>query len=220
MKIPSSNTRDQTIEKIRNAIYEKHIIFIALPECNHVKWIMQLCQIMSSKYKKTGFLSFVWSPEVILKQFNKFNVDAIQSIDKNNFYFIDGTHHEIKTKSTWRKSVELLKTVNQPGNLLRDGFKKKVDITEVDVNTDVVGLADSIYNSFHERKVNACLVDSLAMLPYYFEDNVMVLKFAHQLINKLIKNDITGVFPFPTEKNSIELAKDLQMFADAAIAVK
>lgn len=194
--------------KIRQATTSKKIVFMAIPSFSYKEWILKTTQLLTEKYHRIGYVTFVWSPELLTKDFTEYNQKNEDKIRQEKIYFIDGARKKNQQKK---------------GFLQRMGIGgKKEDLNRVYLESfsDSQTLSSEVITSLKDDVVDIALIDTLAMLSYYWGDNMQVLRFAHNLIHSLLDKKIRAVFPFPIETSSIELARDLQMFAESVIIIK
>ncbi|MBD3262565.1 MAG: hypothetical protein GF334_13005 [Candidatus Altiarchaeales archaeon] len=220
-KVQWAHTNNKTIEaikfgdldpactaKITQASETKKIVFMAIPSFSYKEWILKTTQLLTEKNHRIGYVTFVWSPELLTKDFEEFNRKNPDKIRQEKIFFIDGT----------RK-----KNPPQKGLLSRLGLggeKDSLNRIYLESFKNAQTLSNEVITSLKDDVVDIALIDTLAMLSYYWGDNMQVLRFAHNLIHSLLDKKIRAVFPFPIETSSIELARDLQMFAESVIIIK
>jgi len=202
---------EQSHAKFHNAVYHKKIIFLAISSFLYRDWILKVNACLSGEFQKIGYVSFVWPPQILLKDFQSYNQKHKDKILEKKYFFIDGS------KQARQEKKDEAKIMGRLTQLLTGEKKTANKLTEFQ---DLNQLSRQITCYLTQEHAQATVIDTLSMLTYYWRDNMQVLRFAHTLIQELLSQDITCIFPFPIETESMELARDLQMFADSVLILK
>ncbi|MFC2163130.1 hypothetical protein ACFLRF_05565 [Candidatus Altiarchaeota archaeon] len=208
------------VGKIRKTLVDRRIIFIAIPSFSYNQWIMQITQIMTNLFNRNTYLSLVWSPEIMLKQMGDYNRSHTPKINLDNIYFLDASTQTLDNPENeptgLKKAMNALKDPVKAFQAL--GAKRICNIRHTLGDEDEI-LREVLAN-IHENKSKGIFIDSLGILSNYYGDNMRVLRLAHNLMHKLLEQNVKGVFPFPIDTENIQLGKELQMFADGVLILK
>jgi len=115
-----------------------------------------------------------------------------KSVDTGSFYFIDASSGEEGTKG-----------VNY------DKLSGPSDLTEILL---------SIERCLQSGKFDGLIFDSISTLLAY-QDEEMVIRFAHSLVNKLRKTGLKGIFLCTKEDIKTSLIRNLNMLADYSVDI-
>lgn len=210
------------INTLKTGIRQNQTTFIAIPAFLYSEWLMILCSELSKDYNKIGYGTFVWPWNVMFDRFVTFNNKISGTeIDLEKFFFIDGVRLSTlaKKKEDYKPNIQdylfhPVKTIMDNVNTEPDNFER------VDILESPEKLVKSILSIVQKRSINPFILDSLHVFTHYFNKKIEIVKLAHRLITGLNELGVKSIFPFSIEKESLTLAKDLGMFAEATIILR
>lgn len=205
----------ESIAKLENALNTKKIIFLAVPAFVYMEWVPKLCHILSLHYNTIGYVSLIWSIDVVHRTFLEFEQKTGEKLNENKFYFIESNESADPKKSETVKNEGLLK---KTFGIFSSDKTSQTDIVRMTTNPQ--DMAKEIYIKISNKNCDAVIIDTISTIGEYYGDNVYALKFAHSIINNMRSSGKTFLIPFPIEKNSMVLGRDLQMFSDTMVILK
>lgn len=181
-------------KKIRAQVNGKSVVLFLMSKADYSNKIIELAGIVASENKSTCYVSVNKPASVLIKALGEANIDT------KKFWFIDCISHSAfgegnETKKGQKDSLILY--VSSPRNL-----------TELSI--DISGAVGNGMKSI--------FVDALSTFLIY-EDGLVVIRFAHNVIAKLREYDCRGYFVVLKNDISSALLDDLSMFVDEVVEV-
>lgn len=209
LKASQGRYDSQSLKKLFNILESKRIVFLAVPAFVYLDWAPMICHVMGNRFKSVAYISLVWSSQVVLRNFEQFKEKTGLCVHCDDFFIIDAADSKDKGSE------------HDGGGIISGIFgKKKASSVKMGWDADSMAFASSISKKIAQEGSEAVFVDTITSVKEYYRDSTQALRFAHSLIHDLRDQNRTAVFPFPIDKSSVSLGRDLQMFADATAILK
>jgi hypothetical protein len=177
--------------KIQDELKTKDILAVTMPKKDYAKHIASTVSALSKAGSKITYVSVNKPYNALLKLFKD------NSIEPKEVCVIDCVTATVAKKQAVTKKEECLYFISSPKNL-----------TEISLNIgDVIKKTDMVF------------VDAVSTFMIY-EKSVIVLRFVHDLINKLRLDNKKGVFVILKDDKDDDLLDDLSMFVDGTVEIE
>ena len=175
---------------IKSLLVEEDIVVVSVQSEKYSEKVMSILECLLKEEGNVGYISVNKPFETLIKNFSE------HGLDYRRFHIIDCISATVKKLEKKKRFNGVSYFTNSPKNL-------------TEISLTVGEILDDIKILF---------VDAISTLMVY-EKETAVIRFAHDIINKLRLNNKKGIFIVLQDDDDQGLLDDLKMFADSAICL-